>query len=269
MHWIDNLVYLTSVYPLTLAWWSNRRTTLLHALSWTLAAWTCWCGCFLLSEGSEHQTARYLALCLTGCAGTAVLGARRPIVGAWNLVLIGLLAVLLLPLGEHAVLGTGLLDPLRLIFVAGTLSVGVLNYLPTRLAVPMLVVGLVSAGELFVLADPEGAAACQAFLVHAGPLLLAAACWIGWALMRRPDQSLAEFDQIWLAFRDRFGLMWGQRVREQFNQAAKNADWPVILRWSGLRRTSRDRPLPAATQTIIVDAMRAMLRRFGEPEERS
>src|SRR5580704_14943166 len=99
MNWIGCLIYLTSVYPLALAWWSNRRTTLVHALSWALAAWTCWCGLFL-QEGRE--AGRYLALCLTGCAGIAVLGARRPIVGAWNFVLVGLLAVLLLPLGEQA-----------------------------------------------------------------------------------------------------------------------------------------------------------------------
>jgi hypothetical protein len=42
---------------------------------------------------------RYLALCLTGCVGVAVLGARRPGVGAWDFVLLGLLAVLLLVAG--------------------------------------------------------------------------------------------------------------------------------------------------------------------------
>src|SRR6202011_1756796 len=155
MHWINCLMYLSSVFPLTLAWWCNRRTSLVHALSWALAAWSCWCVFFLLDDSRAQDAGRYLAMCLTACTGIAVLGARRPIVGAWNLVLIGLLAVLLLPLGEHSVLGTGLLDPLRLVFVAGTLSVGVLNYLPTRLALPMLVVGLVSTAELFVLADAE------------------------------------------------------------------------------------------------------------------
>jgi hypothetical protein len=250
MHWINCLIYLTSVYPLALAWWGNRRTSLVHALSWALAAWTCWCG-FILLDGPGASG--YLAVCLTGCAGIAVLGARRPIVGAWNLVLMGLLAVLLLPLGEQAMLGTPLLDPLRLIFVGGTLAVSVMNYLPTRLALPVLGVGVASAVELLVLADGIS----PAVLTPAAPWLLAAACWIGWALMRRTDSGRAEFDRLWL---------WGQRVREQFNQAAKHADWPVILRWSGLRRTARDRPLAAQTQTEIVETLRAMLRRFGEPE---
>jgi hypothetical protein len=265
MHWLDLLLYLTAVYPLMLAWGANRRTSLVHSLSWALATWTCWCGFFLLHDG--QAAGRYLALCLTGCTGIAVLGARRPIVGPWNLVLLGLLAVLLLPLGENALMGTPLLDPLRLVFLAGTLAVGVLNYLPTRLAVPVLMVGLMSAAELYVLAEQEGPSALEALLVHAGPWLLAAAAWIGWGLMRAPDKGLAEFDGLWLAFRNRFGLMWGQRVREQFNEAAKNADWPVVLRWSGLRRTSRDRPLAVDLQTAIVEALRSLLRRFGEPEK--
>ena len=266
MHWINVVVYLTSVYPLALAWWSNRRTSLLHALSWALAAWTAWCVLFVLDDGRTQDAQRYLALCLTGCAGIAVLGARRPLVGAWNFVLVGLLAVLLLPLLEHAVHGTPLLDPLRLIFVGGTLAVTVLNYLPTRLAVPVLIVGMVSAAELFVLADADQAGPLATVLVLAAPWVLAAASWIGWGLMRRPDGALAEFDRLWLAFRDRFGLLWGQRVREQFNQAAKNADWPVVLRWTGLRRTTRDRPLSGEMQTTIVEGLRALLRRFGEPE---
>jgi hypothetical protein len=266
MHWLNILVYLTSVYPLTLAWWSNRRTSLLHALSWALAAWTGWCVLFVLEDGRAQDAERYLALCLTGCAGIAVLGARRPIVGAWNFVLVGLLAVLLLPLGEHAVHGTPLLDPLRLIFVGGTLAVTVLNYLPTRLAVPVLIVGGVSAAELYFLADADQAGTLATLLALASPWLLAAACWIGWGLTRRAADHLAEFDRLWLAFRDRFGVFWGQRVREQFNQAARNADWPVILRWSGLRRTARDRPLSGELQTMIVEGMRALLRRFGEPD---
>jgi hypothetical protein len=50
---------------------------------------------------------------------------------------------------------------------------------------------------------------------------------------------------MWLDFRDRWGLVWGQRVREQFNHAAENAGWPIQLRWLGLRRlddTDLDRP---------------------------
>ena len=50
--------------------------------------------------GSRVAALGYTALSLTGCAGVAVLGARRPGVGPWNFVLLGLLAVMLLPLAE-------------------------------------------------------------------------------------------------------------------------------------------------------------------------
>ena len=90
------------------------------------------------------------------------------------------------------------------------------------------------------------------------------ACWVGWWGMRDRGKGWMAFDREWLLFRDRYGLLWGQRVREQFNQAARHAGWPVYLRWSGLRRTARDLALSAAEQEAIVDTLRAALKRFGE-----
>src|SRR5882672_3580671 len=98
MAWLEALVFLTGGIPLAWAWQANRRNTLIHALNWAVAAWVAWGGLIVVSEGPGAATARYLTLCLTSCAGIAVLGARRPIAGAWNFVLLGLLAVLLLPL---------------------------------------------------------------------------------------------------------------------------------------------------------------------------
>jgi hypothetical protein len=66
-----------------------------------------------------------------------------------------------------------------------------------------------------------------------------------------------------LDFRDRFGLVWAQRVREQFNRAAANAGWPVRLYWQGLH-LSAGAPLPEpAVQAEVVAALRALLKRFG------
>jgi hypothetical protein len=81
---------------------------------------------------------------------------------------------------------------------------------------------------------------------------------------RRPPR--AEFDRLWSDFRDRFGLVWGQRVREQFNRSAANADWPVYLYWQGLRLTSGAALPNEETQTAMVATLRALLKRFG-PEE--
>jgi len=257
MRWIEIVVFLAGGVPLAWAWRANRRGTLVHALNWAVAAWLAWAGLAVAPEG--QGTARYLALCLTGCAGVAVLGARRPVVGPWNFVLLGLLAVLLLPLAENAVLGTPLLDPLRLVFVVATLAVGVLNYLPTRLAPSVLLVAAACGAELLVL---DGAVKLE--WTHLGRWALPLAIWVGWLRMRRRGEGLTELDREWLGFRDRYGLMWGQRVREQFNQAARHAGWPVYLRWSGLRRTARDVPLSPEDQEAIVQTLRVVLKRFGE-----
>src|SRR5262249_23872442 len=99
------LVFLSGAYPLWRAWLANRNTSLLHAVTWAGAAWVAWGGMILVGMETgpsiDLRPGTYLALCLTGCAGVAVLGARRPGVGAWNFVLFGLLAVMLLPLAER------------------------------------------------------------------------------------------------------------------------------------------------------------------------
>ncbi len=80
-------------------------------------------------------------------------------------------------------------------------------------------------------------------------------CWWG----PRPAQS--EFDRLWLDFRDRFGFFWSQRVREQFNNSAAHAGWPVYLRWRGLRRTTRE-PIGPFDQQAMIDTLRKALQRF-------
>jgi hypothetical protein len=264
MHWLETFVYLTGVYPLAVAWWAQRRGTLLHALSWATGAWLAWGLLIGWTEASPPAAAQYFAICLTACAGIAVLGARRPIVGAWNFVLLGLLAVLLLPLVEHATLDTPLLDPLRLAFIAGTVLVGVLNYLPTRLALPALLIGLQTAGELFARLPASVDMSWDQAQTHLRAWTWPAALWIAWGIMRQRRRDLSAFDRTWLDFRDGYGLMWGQRVREQFNLACKNNGWPVVLRWSGLRRTQHAEPLDTEKQTAIVELLQSILRRFGE-----
>src|SRR5262245_49299879 len=100
MFWLSTLALLTAAYPLGRAGLANRRTTLRQATLWAACAGASWAllsATAALELGPEAAFARHLALCLTGCAGVAVLGARRPGVGPWNGVVCGLLAVLLLP----------------------------------------------------------------------------------------------------------------------------------------------------------------------------
>src|SRR5262245_20444515 len=98
--WLIGPLLAHAVRALAKGWWSARRTTLRPAASWAAAAWLLWLLVHLavaLEDDDAARLGRYLALALTGCAGVAVLGARRPGVGPWNFVVSGLLVVLIFP----------------------------------------------------------------------------------------------------------------------------------------------------------------------------
>jgi hypothetical protein len=242
-------------------------TTLRPALIWAFAAWAAWVIALILTDLRPNNIAslfRYLGLCLTGCTAVAVLGARRPGVRAWNFVVLAQLGVLLLPIAEG--LGELHLDPLRLIFLAATLATGVLNYLPTRLAPTVVALALGCGIELALLRQADHAALGLERAAVVSRYLLAISPWLALVGMNAQRLPLSVFDAIWLGFRDRFGLVWGQRVREQFNRAAANAGWPVVLRWGGLRLEPGIDELSETTREEVVAALRALLKRFGPVE---
>jgi hypothetical protein len=262
-------ILVTGAFPLWQAWRANRHTTLLQAVNWAIGAWAAWLW-VLLSDvwpPADPGLTGFLALSLTGCAGVAVLGARRPGVGPWNFVVLGLLLVLLMPLLQSRFAGRELeWDVPRTLFLVGTLTVALVNYLATRLAPAALLLAVAVAGEMLLL-TPAGVAVRSPELVRAvSRVALAAAPWLGYALLRTRPRAASEFDRLWLGFRDRFGLVWGQRVREQFNHAAVNAGWPVRLRWQGLRIAAGSRRPNEDAQKEIVAALRALLKRFGAEE---
>src|SRR5262249_18169571 len=149
----------------------------------------------------------YVALCLSGCAGIAVLGARRPGAGPWNFVLIGLLAVLLLPIAESLLTGREpQLGGVRLLFLSATLAVGILTHRPTGLALAALLLAAADAAEIVPLVcDREG----PGWSLLVGHLSLALCPWVAFAQIIWPRPVASEFDRLWLDFRDRFGLVWG------------------------------------------------------------
>jgi hypothetical protein len=238
---------LGASWPLWIAWRATAATTLRHSLTWSAAAWTAW----LLACATESNLATYLALSLSACAGIAVLGARRPGVGAWNFVVAGLLAVFLLPVAQG--FGAPRIETVQLIFLGATLAVPVLNYLPTRLGPALLLTGLGCAAELARLSGArfvEWQDAAAPFCIAAGP-------WAG-LLARRGHRTRSAVDRLWLEYRDRFGFVWGQRAREQFNRAAANAGWAVRLRWNGMEREGM-----TPTDDELETTLNAVLKRFG------
>jgi hypothetical protein len=262
------LLFLTGAYPVWRAWQANRHTSLSHAATWMAAAWVAW-GALLLSHAGRESAAgldlpRYLALCLTGCAGVAVLGARRPGVLAWDFVVLGLLGVLLLPYAENLLAIVEPLGPLRLLFLAATLAVGILNYLPTRLGLGALALSAAVSGEMMRL-DPTLPDGVLRWSQQLGGLALAMAPWLALWGCRLAPTSQSAFDQLWHGFRDRYGLVWGQRVREQFNRAAANAGWPVYLSWRGPRLLPNARPPSPELETAMTGTLRVLLKRFDMP----
>jgi hypothetical protein len=255
MAWIWLVAHLTGAYPLLRCWRANRATSLAHAVVWVNVAWFAWGLVWLyraIWPDEEFIVLAYLALCFTSCAAMAVLGARRPGMGAWNFVVAALFAILLLPLAE----GWGE-------FVLATLLVIPFNYTLTRLGGAALAVfvgcGILMAAPFGHLGSSQGE---ERLAVEIGQALIVLSPWFALMQMARLPKSLSSFDRIWFDFRDRFGMIWALRVREQFNRAAANTGWPVRLSWSGSKNMSEEVSLPA------VRALQALLKRFGPTDPR-
>jgi hypothetical protein len=175
---------------------------------------------------------------------------------AWNFVVLGLFVVMMLPLLERRIIGTQSFDAMRVVFMLSTFVVGVFNYLPTRLAPAALALLLARAGEL-VLRSWHGTLPGQAGTVLFD-FLLAAVPWLAWLCLARSNAHRLAFDRLWLDFRDRWGFVWAQRVREQFDHAARNAGWPIHLGWQGL---VEEGPPPFDHEKYL-ETLRKVLQRF-------
>jgi hypothetical protein len=248
------VVLISAAGPLYVALRSNRTTTLFHAVLWAVAAWLGW----ILAAASQTEFADHFALALTSCAGVAVFGARRPGLAAWNFVVLGLLVVLLLPLGEAAALGTPLrVGTIRTVFLASLIGTTVINYLPTRLVVGAVLISVGATWDLACLASEQPVDEIVMWCVGFGT-------WLAWICVTLRPATANACDRLWRSFRDRFGLVWSQRVREQFNRATVNAGLDVELRWTGMRTRAGGQPngeLNASAFRILA----AIVQRFGLP----
>lgn len=190
-----------------------------------------------------------------------MLGGRRPHLTAWNFVVLGLLAVMVLPLVEKTFIGTQSLDWLRITFLAITLGVSVLNYLPTRFGPSAFLAGIGCAAEMIAIAAPVPLPRGMESDVLRSCLLAAPAL----GLVCLFPAATNDLDRTWRDFRDAWGLVWGERVREQFNRSAANAALPVHLTWFGVKYT---RPIDATLQAAVRDTLRALLSRFTDVEKK-
>ena len=244
------LLLLTGFYPLWRAWRASRRTTLRHAIAWTAAAWAAWVAA--AGFGPDAGLARYVALALTGCAAVAVLGARRPIVAAWNFVVGSLLVVLLWPVVERmGDLRPGGLLTVAAVLLSAAILVGMVNYLPTRIAAAVLPAGAACAAQVCVVVEVME----RKWGLYA-LALLAVAPWLGMAARRRTPPADA-IDREWLDFRDRFGAVW--RCRPASSSTGRRPTPAGMSSSPGRARTaSGDVPRRAEALT----GLRALLKRF-------
>ena len=235
-----NLILLLGFYPLFVAWRSSAGSTIRHALAWAIVAWAGWC----VAASPEW---RYIALCVTACAGIAVLGARRPGAGAWHFVVAGLLLTLLLPI----LMGLGELRLQReqVWFLGAVLLVSLGNYLPTRYFLPTALLMTWCALQVAVVSGARTP-------LPAEPLLLLAVPWTSWLV--RPPARLSPIDRAWWLFRHRFGFLWSERMRDQFNRAAQNANLGATLGRTGLVGPLLDKTASKRAKSLL----RALLGRF-------
>jgi hypothetical protein len=208
---------------------------------------------------SARPGSLYAALALVGCAGVAVLGARRPGVTAWQFVVIALLGVMLLPFAEAALRDRPLqLSGVRWTFLIVVLALVVGNYLPTRLGVAAAMIAVACAIALVPVMDGNQELSAIARSVALG--CTSAAPIAGWICLiaRRPPLSAA--DRLWLSFRDRFGAIWALRLQEQFRRSAANAGLTTTLTWNGLRGPGDPR---------VYELLSALMKRFGLPADQN
>src|SRR5205814_571196 len=130
------------------------------------------------------------------------------------------------------------------------------NYLPTRLGVGAAVLLMACGLTLAQLHRPDPRLGRIAVALAAG------APWLAWGVTHWRKSNPGTCDKLWRGFRDRFGFLWAQRVREQLNNAARNASLAVELSWTGLCRPGGTTPSPEE-QTAARGLLAALVQRFG------
>jgi hypothetical protein len=206
------------------------------------------------------------------CPLMSLLGAKRPQDRGWHFVVLSLWAILALPVVESLVLRHGQMPDVRGArswFMLILIGLGIANSLPTRFWFPAILFG---GGQLLMLAS---SLPFVRELVDRSPTIIgfsccAMACIVAPWLAVRKCKANGSLDGVWRDFRDAFGLLWGLRVAEQINIAARSSNWPLKLRWRGFvdeRGAALEfSSLPEATRKSLLQVVENLLRRFVSRE---
>jgi hypothetical protein len=223
---------------------------------------------------------RYAAAASTFCPLMAVLGAKRPQDRGWQWVVLSLWAVLLVPAIQTVAARSGPrleLFPAWRLLIAALIVMGLLNYLPTRYAIPAV---LFSIGQTFLVSpylfnEIDGRTYQKSGLAALIAAVTAASIISSrWKLAPRASEDerapLRQLNLRWFAFRDGWGAFWGLRVLQRVNQTAELSGWPVQLEWwngfvpapDNSSKGSDDSLLNAQTAAHIQQTLDSLLRRF-------
>jgi hypothetical protein len=215
----------------------------------------------------------YLAGCVSFAPLISTLGARKPQQTAWHFIVATLLVVLALPCLQSPILRPS--QPLEIHAAMGWFllvltGVGLANWLATG----RWLSGLLSAAAQWLWLGRWLPGPFPDWTAEPGPWPLVVHCAgvVGFCLARRPFSAESSgWNDVWRDFRDLFGAVWALRLQERFNSAARLADWPIHLQWSGfVQRNTEKRIDVAALERPLADAvetsLNALLRRFVSTE---
>ena len=259
-----------------------QQTTLVGPWLWTLGS-VCAIGAAHLmiavtNRNTAHEPTRwetalvFAAAASSFCPVMSLLGAKRPQDRGWHFVVISLGAILILPVAESLVLRDGQMPDVqgaRSWFMLVLVGLGITNFLATRYWFPAILFG---SGQLLMLSNslPFISEFVDTSPTITGFACCAVACIVASQIAIRRTPAAGSLDIVWRDFRDAFGLLWGLRVAEQVNVAARTAGWPLTLRWHGFvdeRGESLDwSSLPEVTRNSLHQVIQNLLRRFVSSE---
>ena len=214
-----------------------RGTTLVAPTVWALAA----VGMLVVSATfgprdtpADHYLGYATAIFLLA-PGLAVLGAKRPQSGAWQFIVATFVGMLMLPVFNGLAAGLAAPQPHALLRWLNVIVflVGAFNYLPTVQFFPIMTTWL-GVAMLLGVCFPGNfgrTAAADALAL----LCLNIGLAVAWVFARRRRRVPRGMQRLWSDFRDAYGTVWGVRVAERLNVAARRHGWPVTFAWRGIR----------------------------------
>jgi len=261
------------------------KTTLVEAWRWGVLALCVWGGTWLATElvplareGLADQLWFASAVVMVG-PFVAVLGARRPGSRVWSwFIVLPVMIVLFLP----AVIAWNRdlrpaalrLEVPMLVGYGLVLLMGAGNYLGTRFALSAFLVAAACLSVLWPISSLAswipGWFPWESRTTHAAATMgLSLAVWVGaWQAERTSRARTNSLEAVWIDFRDFFGVVWGRRVLDRVNEAAKQENWPVRLHLDGFAPVDPAKRIELSPEQFgrMEQVLRWLLRRFVDPE---